>query len=204
MPRTVRTAPARKAAERTTAARPATSRAKRAAPAKTPAKTGTGTSKDVMTTVQTEPAAEEIAEIVGMDGLDAEAEAAAMMDAGTMTEAAAPVAEVDLDDQTSTMGDSVHTYLKSIGRTSLLTAEQEVNLAKRIEAGLYAEHKLETEPDLDEDYRRDLELVAEDGRRAKAHMLEANLRLVVSVAKKYSDRGLSLLDVVQELSLIHI
>ena len=133
-----------------------------------------------MTTVQTEPAAEEIAEIVGMDGLDAEAEAAAMMDA----EVATPVAEVDLDDQTSTMGDSVHTYLKSIGRTSLLTAEQEVNLAKRIEAGLYAEHKLETEPDLDEDYRRDLELVAEDGRRAKAHMLEANLRLVVSVAKK--------------------
>jgi RNA polymerase primary sigma factor len=154
-----------------------------------------------MTTVQTEPAAEQIAEIVGMNGLDAEAEAAAMMDAGTTTEAAAPAAEVDLDDQTSTMGDSVHTYLKSIGRTSLLTAEQEVNLAKRIEAGLYAEHKLDTEPDLDEAYRRDLELVAEDGRRAKAHMLEANLRLVVSVAKKYSDRGLSLLDVVQEGNL---
>ncbi len=110
-------------------------------------------------------------------------------------------AEVDLDDQTSAMGDSVHTYLKSIGRTSLLTAEQEVNLAKRIEAGLFAEHKLETEPDLDEAYRRDLEEVADDGRRAKAHMLEANLRLVVSVAKKYSDRGLSLLDVVQEGNL---
>ena len=99
------------------------------------------------------------------------------------------------------MGDSVHTYLKSIGRTSLLTAEQEVNLAKRIEAGLFAEHKLETEPDLGKAYRRDLEEVAEDGRRAKAHMLEANLRLVVSVAKKYSDRGLSLLDVVQEGNL---
>jgi RNA polymerase primary sigma factor len=110
-------------------------------------------------------------------------------------------AEVDLDDQTSAMGDSVHTYLKSIGRTSLLTAEQEVNLAKRIEAGLFAEHKLETEPDLDAAYRRDLHEVAEDGRRAKAHMLEANLRLVVSVAKKYSDRGLSLLDVVQEGNL---
>jgi RNA polymerase primary sigma factor len=99
------------------------------------------------------------------------------------------------------MGDSVHTYLKSIGRTSLLTAEQEVNLAKRIEAGLFAEHKLGSEPDLPEEYRRELELVAEDGRRAKAHMLEANLRLVVSVAKKYSDRGLSLLDVVQEGNL---
>ena len=108
---------------------------------------------------------------------------------------------VDLDDQTPAMGDSVHTYLKSIGRTSLLTAEQEVDLAKRIEAGLFAEHKLDTDPDLDPQLRRDLELVAEDGRRAKSHMLEANLRLVVSVAKKYSDRGLSLLDVVQEGNL---
>jgi RNA polymerase primary sigma factor len=114
--------------------------------------------------------------------------------------------EVDLDDQTPAMGDSVHTYLKSIGRTSLLTAEQEVDLAKRIEAGLFAEHKLETLSlesgvGLDEKLRRELEMVAEDGRRAKSHMLEANLRLVVSVAKKYSDRGLSLLDVVQEGNL---
>jgi RNA polymerase primary sigma factor len=132
----------------------------------------------------------------GLDGLDtAAAEAAAVV------AAQAAAAEVDLDDQTSAMGDSVHTYLKSIGRTSLLTAEQEVNLAKRIEAGLFAEHKLTAEPDLPAAYRRDLEEVAEDGRRAKAHMLEANLRLVVSVAKKYSDRGLSLLDVVQEGNL---
>jgi RNA polymerase primary sigma factor len=109
--------------------------------------------------------------------------------------------ESDLDDQTSVMGDSVHTYLKSIGRRSLLTAEEEVELAKRIEAGLFAEYKLETESGLSRRYREDLELVAEDGRRAKAHMLEANLRLVVSVAKKYSDRGLSLLDVVQEGNL---
>jgi RNA polymerase primary sigma factor len=109
--------------------------------------------------------------------------------------------ETDLDDQTSVMGDSVHTYLKSIGRRSLLTAEEEVDLAKRIEAGLYAEYKLETESRLSRQLRADLEAVAEDGRRAKAHMLEANLRLVVSVAKKYSDRGLSLLDVVQEGNL---
>jgi RNA polymerase primary sigma factor len=123
-----------------------------------------------------------------------EAEATALADADRL-------AEADLDDQTPAMGDSVHTYLKSIGRTSLLTAEQEVDLAKRIEAGLFAEHKLETATGLDDAYRHDLELVAEDGRRAKAHMLEANLRLVVSVAKKYSDRGLSLLDVVQEGNL---
>ncbi|HEY7325963.1 MAG TPA: RNA polymerase sigma factor [Streptosporangiaceae bacterium] len=123
--------------------------------------------------------------------------------AGPVTSAgeAAAATETDLDDQTSVMGDSVHTYLKSIGRRQLLTAEEEVNLAKRIEAGLYAEHKLETERRLSKQLRADLEAVAEDGRRAKAHMLEANLRLVVSVAKKYSDRGLSLLDVVQEGNL---
>jgi RNA polymerase primary sigma factor len=140
--------------------------------------------------------ATEAADVIELDGLDAEAEASAL--AGGMAELAV---EADLDDQTSVMGDSVHTYLKSIGRTSLLTAEQEVDLAKRIEAGLYAEHKLETEAKLPASLRRDLEEVAEDGRRAKAHMLEANLRLVVSVAKKYSDRGLSLLDVVQEGNL---
>src|SRR5437764_1319611 len=151
---------------------------------------------------QAGPAAEpesDVADDADIDLADAEvvtleAEAAALSDADKL-------AEVDLDDQTPAMGDSVHTYLKSIGRTSLLTAEQEVDLAKRIEAGLFAEHKLETATGLDEKFRRDLELVAEDGRRAKAHMLEANLRLVVSVAKKYSDRGLSLLDVVQEGNL---
>jgi len=110
-------------------------------------------------------------------------------------------ADEDLDDQSSVMGDSVHTYLKSIGRRTLLTAEQEVELAKRIEAGLYAEHKLETEPDLSDEDRADLEWIARDGRRAKDHMLEANLRLVVSVAKKYTDRGMALLDVVQEGNL---
>ncbi len=203
MPRTSSATRGRRAGERPTTGAAAKTSGKRAGPAETPVQTGAGTSKDVMTTVvQTEPAPEEIAEIVGMDAAAAEAEAAALNEAETLNEAAAPmVAEVDLDDQTSTMGDSVHTYLKSIGRTSLLTAEQEVNLAKRIKAGLYAEYKLETEPDLDDKHRRELELVAEDGRRAKAHMLEANLRLVVSVAKKYSDRGLSLLDVVQEGNL---
>jgi RNA polymerase primary sigma factor len=133
-------------------------------------------------------------DLADADVVSLEAEAAALTENERLT-------EVDLDDQTPAMGDSVHTYLKSIGRTSLLTAEQEVDLAKRIEAGLFAEHKLETATGLDESLRRDLELVAEDGRRAKAHMLEANLRLVVSVAKKYSDRGLSLLDVVQEGNL---
>ena len=141
-----------------------------------------------------DPADDADVDLADADVVNLEAEAAALSDADKL-------AEVDLDDQTPAMGDSVHTYLKSIGRTSLLTAEQEVDLAKRIEAGLFAEHKLDTATGLDEKFRRDLELVAEDGRRAKAHMLEANLRLVVSVAKKYSDRGLSLLDVVQEGNL---
>jgi RNA polymerase primary sigma factor len=135
------------------------------------------------------------------NGANGEIEDAAEAEAEALAEAGDKFAEADLDDQGPAMGDSVHTYLKSIGRRSLLTAEQEVDLAKRIEAGLFAEHKLDTEPDLPEDYRRDLELVAEDGHRAKSHMLEANLRLVVSVAKKYTDRGLSLLDVVQEGNL---
>src|SRR3984893_9884743 len=107
--------------------------------------------------------------VTDADVVTLEAEAAALSDSDKL-------AEVDLDDQTPAMGDSVHHYLKSIGRTSLLTAEQEVDLAKRIEAGLFAEHKLDTPTGLDENLRRDLELVAEDGRRAKAHMLEAHLR----------------------------
>ncbi|GAA4596760.1 RNA polymerase sigma factor [Planotetraspora phitsanulokensis] len=112
---------------------------------------------------------------------------------------------MDLDDNSSVMGDSVHTYLKSIGRRTLLTAAQEVELAKRIEAGLYAEYKLETALEsgakLAPGVREDLQWVIDDGKRAKDHMLEANLRLVVSVAKKYTDRGMSLLDVVQEGNL---
>jgi RNA polymerase primary sigma factor len=143
-------------------------------------------------------AAEAASEVVGEDE-DAEPDVPAAVITAPADSPAAP--ETDLDDQTSVMGDSVHTYLKSIGRRSLLTAEEEVDLAKRIEAGLFAEHKLETERKLSASYRADLDAVAEDGRRAKAHMLEANLRLVVSVAKKYSDRGLSLLDVVQEGNL---
>jgi RNA polymerase primary sigma factor len=153
----------------------------------------TGRAKTATTTGAEEaPQGNQADDAIDSDDATIEAEAEALAD---------KFAEADLDDQGPAMGDSVHTYLKSIGRTSLLTAEQEVDLAKRIEAGLFAEHKLETEPDLPEDFRRELELVAEDGQRAKSHMLEANLRLVVSVAKKYTDRGLSLLDVVQEGNL---
>jgi RNA polymerase primary sigma factor len=95
--------------------------------------------------------------------------------------------------------DPVKDYLKQIGKVPLLDAEQEVELAKRIEAGLFAEDKLaESGEDLPRDMRLDLEWVAEDGRRAKNHLLEANLRLVVSLAKRYTGRGILFLDLIQE------
>ncbi|MBN6057740.1 RNA polymerase sigma factor [Nonomuraea sp. RK-328] len=155
-----------------------------AAPRKTRAKSTTATAKtDVETPADAEPDPDALA--MGAEGEEAELETEVM----------------DLDDNQSAMGDSVHTYLKSIGRRTLLTAAQEVELARRIEAGLYAEYKMETDPTLSPAAREDLEMVIQDGRDAKDHMLEANLRLVVSVAKKYTDRGMSLLDVVQEGNL---
>jgi RNA polymerase primary sigma factor len=109
--------------------------------------------------------------------------------------------EPDLDsDEPGVSSDPVRNYLNEIGRTPLLNAAQEVDLAKRIEAGLYAGQKLR-ENKLSPKLRRELEVLHDDGKRAKAHMLEANLRLVVSVAKRYSNRGMSFLDVVQEGNL---
>jgi RNA polymerase primary sigma factor len=97
--------------------------------------------------------------------------------------------------------DPVKDYLKQIGKVALLNAEQEVELAKRIEAGLFAEEKLNSGMQLDLQLRRDLEWIAEDGRRAKNHLLEANLRLVVSLAKRYTGRGMLFLDLIQEGNL---
>ena len=98
--------------------------------------------------------------------------------------------------------DPVKDYLKQIGKVALLNAEQEVELAKRIEAGLFAEEKLSREADqMERMLRRDLEWIAEDGRRAKNHLLEANLRLVVSLAKRYTGRGMLFLDLIQEGNL---
>jgi RNA polymerase primary sigma factor/RNA polymerase nonessential primary-like sigma factor len=102
-------------------------------------------------------------------------------------------------------GDLVRQYLNQIAATPLLTAQQEVDLSKRIEAGLYAAELLrqasEGERELSADESRRLQTVVSDGQRAKDHMIRANLRLVVSVAKKHSHRGLPLLDVIQEGNL---
>ena len=97
--------------------------------------------------------------------------------------------------------DPVKDYLKQIGKVPLLNAEQEVELAKRIEAGLFAEEKLNDGEPLTPEFRRELDIIAEDGRRAKNHLLEANLRLVVSLAKRYTGRGMLFLDLIQEGNL---
>ncbi len=97
--------------------------------------------------------------------------------------------------------DPVKDYLKQIGKVPLLNAVQEVELAKRIEAGLFAEEKLASTPRMKKALREELEWIVEDGRRAKNHLLEANLRLVVSLAKRYTGRGMLFLDLIQEGNL---
>ena len=97
--------------------------------------------------------------------------------------------------------DPVKDYLKQIGKVALLNAEQEVDLAKRIEAGLFAEEKLASGEKIAPKLRRELEWIANDGRHAKNHLLEANLRLVVSLAKRYTGRGMLFLDLIQEGNL---
>ncbi|PZF96494.1 RNA polymerase sigma factor SigB [Micromonospora deserti] len=109
--------------------------------------------------------------------------------------------DLDATDERGVSTDLVRAYLNGIGRTKLLTAAQEVELAKRIEAGLFAEEKLATCTPVSAELRADLELIAAEGRAAKDHLLEANLRLVVSIAKRYTGRGMPFLDLIQEGNL---
>src|SRR5215475_9998926 len=108
--------------------------------------------------------------------------------------------EGDLDAQ-SPAADLVRVYLNGIGKTALLNAADEVELAKRIEAGLYAAHVLDTKKRLGDSRKRELAAVVRDGDAARRHLLEANLRLVVSLAKRYTGRGMPLLDLIQEGNL---
>ncbi len=143
--------------------------------------------------------AEDLAEVQGEEKKEGEAEeeseAFVISDVDDTDE---PVQTVTVAGATA---DPVKDYLKQIGKVPLLNAEQEVELAKRIEAGLFAEEKLNSGVKLSKEQRGDLEWIAEDGRRAKNHLLEANLRLVVSLAKRYTGRGMLFLDLIQEGNL---
>ncbi|MFR9729264.1 RNA polymerase sigma factor [Saccharopolyspora sp. MS10] len=109
------------------------------------------------------------------------------------------------DAELTASADSVRAYLKQIGKVALLNAEEEVELAKRIEAGLYGAERLRQAEEADEkltfQMKRDLRWIVRDGERAKNHLLEANLRLVVSLAKRYTGRGMAFLDLIQEGNL---
>ena len=109
------------------------------------------------------------------------------------------------DAELAASADSVRAYLTQIGKVALLDAEQEVELAKRIEAGVYAAERVRQAEERDEklfpQLRRDLAWIVRDGEHAKNHLLEANLRLVVSVAKRYTGRGMAFLDLIQEGNL---
>ena len=109
------------------------------------------------------------------------------------------------DAELTASADSVRAYLKQIGKVALLNAEEEVDLAKRIEAGLYSSERMRQSEEAGErltnQMRRDLRWIKRDGERAKNHLLEANLRLVVSLAKRYTGRGMAFLDLIQEGNL---
>jgi RNA polymerase sigma factor (sigma-70 family) len=119
-------------------------------------------------------------------------------DENSMTDGVELLADLDATDERGVSADLVRAYLNGIGRTRLLTAVEEVTLSKRIEAGLYAEEKLSTAGD---DLAPLFEIIIAEGRAAKNHLLEANLRLVVSIAKRYTGRGMAFLDLIQEGNL---
>lgn len=144
--------------------------------------------------VTEEPATEEVAAVSKDEPLPTGALVLSMSD-----EDEVPVYSTAI---TGATADPVKDYLKQIGKVALLNAAEEVELAMRIEAGLFAEEKLSTEGDrLDKELTRELKWVARDGQRAKSHLLGANLRLVVSLAKRYTGRGMQFLDLIQEGNL---
>jgi RNA polymerase primary sigma factor len=204
---------------------------KKAAPAaaKTPAgkrtKSAPAGEGAVLTAVATEGSAVAVAEpgseglkidetvVAGPDGAEAETATAAAEEETTEggefewddEEESEALRQARKDAELTASADSVRAYLKQIGKVALLNAEEEVDLAKRIEAGLYASERLrqveEEGTKLSPQMRRDLNWIVRDGERAKNHLLEANLRLVVSLAKRYTGRGMAFLDLIQEGNL---
>ncbi|MER7519844.1 RNA polymerase sigma factor [Streptomyces sp. NPDC126499] len=186
-------APAKKAAAKKTAAKKTV--AKKATAKKTAAKKTTS-KKDDEELLEGEELLDDVAPGKG-DDEEAEGESKGFV-LSDEDEDDAPAQQVAVAGATA---DPVKDYLKQIGKVPLLNAEQEVELAKRIEAGLFAEDKLANSDKLAPKLKRELEIIAEDGRRAKNHLLEANLRLVVSLAKRYTGRGMLFLDLIQEGNL---
>ncbi|MFD5101423.1 sigma-70 factor domain-containing protein, partial [Streptomyces albidochromogenes] len=174
--------PVKKAAAKKTAAKKTA--AKKTAAKKTAAKK-TSAKKDADEAADGEDSAEETPVKAGADEEEEGGEKGFVL--SDEDEDDAPAQQVAVAGATA---DPVKDYLKQIGKVPLLNAEQEVELAKRIEAGLFAEDKLANSDKLAPKLKRELEIIAEDGRRAKNHLLEANLRLVVSLAKRYTGRGM--------------
>ncbi|WP_445519343.1 RNA polymerase sigma factor [Streptomyces sp. NEAU-174] len=194
----VAAAPAKKAAAKKTAAKKAVAKKTTAAAAKKTVAKKTTAKKDVTDELlEGEDVIEEAPGKPGPEGAEAEPENAGFV-LSDEDEDDAPAQQVAAAGATA---DPVKDYLKQIGKVPLLNAEQEVELAKRIEAGLFAEDKLANSDKLAPKLKRELEIIAEDGRRAKNHLLEANLRLVVSLAKRYTGRGMLFLDLIQEGNL---
>ncbi|WP_375475523.1 RNA polymerase sigma factor [uncultured Jatrophihabitans sp.] len=217
---TSRSVPAASATKRATAtvtkAKPAAKSAKSAAPEKTAApktaapKTAGDAPVDPIDTAQlpADAAADAVVDEVDENAV----EGAAADAAGESTEftwddeeESEALRQARKDAEMTASADSVRAYLKQIGKVALLNAEEEVDLAKRIEAGLYAAERIRQAEESGEklvlQMRRDLRWIVRDGERAKNHLLEANLRLVVSLAKRYTGRGMAFLDLIQEGNL---
>jgi RNA polymerase primary sigma factor len=231
MPVTERTSAATTAKKKATAKAAKKSSAERAAPAKktsakeAPAKKATSaksTAKKAAPAKKTAEAASEAAvagaPVIGPDGKkilpdlpdeqfekDVKADPTIEEDEKQATFVVSAADETDEPEQqvmvAGATADPVKDYLKQIGKVPLLNAEMEVELAKRIEAGLFSEEKLAKGGKISAKVLEELEWIAEDGRRAKNHLLEANLRLVVSLAKRYTGRGMLFLDLIQEGNL---
>ncbi|WP_277815425.1 RNA polymerase sigma factor [Streptomyces sp. PRh5] len=194
----VAAAPAKKAAAKKAAAKKTVAKKATTAAAKKTVAKKTTAKKDVTDELlEGEDVIEEAPGKPGPEGAEAEPENAGFV-LSDEDEDDAPAQQVAAAGATA---DPVKDYLKQIGKVPLLNAEQEVELAKRIEAGLFAEDKLANSDKLAPKLKRELEIIAEDGRRAKNHLLEANLRLVVSLAKRYTGRGMLFLDLIQEGNL---
>ncbi len=190
-------APAKKAVAKKTVAKKTVAKKTAAAAKKTVAKKTTAKKDVTDELLEGEEVIEEAPGKPGPEGAEAEPENAGFV-LSDEDEDDAPAQQVAAAGATA---DPVKDYLKQIGKVPLLNAEQEVELAKRIEAGLFAEDKLANSDKLAPKLKRELEIIAEDGRRAKNHLLEANLRLVVSLAKRYTGRGMLFLDLIQEGNL---